>query len=251
MSLTRRELFTRAAALTPTLLAGSSMPGALSALLEEKTVRKNKVLVAGGHPGDPECGCAGTMARFADQGHEVVIVYLNRGEGFCGKSDLKDCGGIRTAEAQKACSILSARPIFLTQYDGRAVVDPARYDEFRAVIDAEKPDILFTQWPIDAHRDHRAISALALDAWLQSKKNFALYYYEVAEDTLLFSPTEYVDISGVEQRRHAASYAHASQEPEKWFPLQTEITRYRGLQSGWTQAEAFVRASPSATVTLP
>ena len=68
-----------------------------------------KIVFAGGHPGDPECGCAGTMARYADLGHEVVVLYLNRGEGYCGSSPLDRCAAIRTAEAQKACQILKAR----------------------------------------------------------------------------------------------------------------------------------------------
>ena len=37
--------------------------------------RKAKLVVVGGHPDDPESGCGGTMARFADLGHEVVALY--------------------------------------------------------------------------------------------------------------------------------------------------------------------------------
>ena len=77
-------------------------------------------------------------------------------------------------------------------------MDAAHYDAFARVLAAEKPDVVFTQWPIDSHRDHRAISLLTLDAWLKAGKSFALYYYEVAEDTAMFTPTEYVDISAVE-----------------------------------------------------
>ena len=219
--------------------------------LEEQAKRKLKLVVTGGHPGDPECGCAGTIARYSELGHDVVLLYLNRGEGYCGQRELKECGGIRTREAEKACAILKARAAFAGQYDGRAIVDATHYEEFRKQLEQEKPDLVFTQWPIDTHRDHRAISAMVLDAWLQSEKRFALYYYEVAEDTMMFTPTEYVDISGVETQRHAACYAHASQSPEKWYPLQTEIARFRGTQSGYKQAEAFVRQLPGAGSLLP
>ena len=111
--------------------------------------------------------------------------------------------------------------------------------------------MVFTQWPIDRHRDHRAVSTLTLDAWLESGKSFALYYYEVAEDTTMFSPAEYVDISSVEARRRAACYAHASQQPDKWYPQQVEITRARGVQSGFSQAEGFLRHAESRRVMLP
>ena len=199
-----------------------------------------KIIFTGGHPGDPECGCAGTIARYADLGHEVAILYLNRGEGYCGTAPLDRCAQIRTAEAQKACQILKARPIFADQIDGRAVVDQAHYETFSRLLTAEAPDVVFTQWPIDRHRDHRAVSALTLDAFFQSKRRFALYYYEVAEDTSMFTPSDYVDISAIEPRRRAACYAHISQQPGKWYPKQVEITRFRGAESGFPQAEAFL-----------
>lgn len=200
-----------------------------------------KVVVTGGHPGDPECGCAGTIARYTDLGHQVSILYLNRGEGYCGKSPLTQCGSIRTAEAEKACQILKATPAFAGQIDSQSILDNSHYERFHQLLAAQNPDIVFTQWPIDEHSDHRAISALTLNAWLKSEKKFALYYYEVAGDTLMFSPVDYVDISGVEERRHAACYAHASQSPDKWYTEQTKITRFRGSQSGHAQAEAFLR----------
>lgn len=212
-----------------------------------------KVVVTGGHPGDPECGCAGTVARYTSLGHEVVLLYMNRGEGYCKGAGPGQCGAIRTGEAQNACKILKARPIFAGQTDGRSIVDNAHYDSFRTLLDSEKPDIVFAQWTIDRHRDHRALSMLVLDAWLSGGKKAALYYYEVFEDTMMFSPTDYVDISdaGIESLRHAACYAHASQSPDKWYPGQVAMTRFRGSQSGHAQAEGFLRHWESRTAVLP
>jgi N-acetylglucosamine malate deacetylase 1 len=236
VSLTRRRLLASVAALP--LLAKPS-PAAL------------KIVIAGGHPGDPECGCAGTIVRYTELGHDVVLLYLNRGEGYCGGANLGRCAGIRTAEAQKACEILKARAVFAGQYDGRAIVDASHYDAFAGLLAAERPDVVFTQWPIDSHRDHRAISMLTLDAWLKAGKTFALYYYEVAEDTMMFSPAEFVDISSVESRRRAACYAHASQQPDHWYPKQVELTRSRGAASGFPQAEGFIRHAESKRALLP
>ncbi len=212
-----------------------------------------KIVVTGGHPGDPECGCAGTIARYTALGHDVTLLYLNRGEGFCGGADLKQCAAIRTAEANKACQILKARPLFAQQIDGRAIIDNAHYADYRRLLDAEKPDILFTQWPIDNHRDHRAVSQLTLDTWLSSGKKSALFYYEVADDTMMFSPAEFVDISQpeIESLRHAACYAHTSQQPDEWYPHQVQLTRFRGSQSNHSQAEAFLRHWESRGVELP
>jgi LmbE family N-acetylglucosaminyl deacetylase len=214
-------------------------------------VSKLKIVVTGGHPGDPECGCGGSIARFGDLGHEVTILYLNRGEGYCGGAPLSRCASIRTAEAREACRILKARAVFADQIDGEARIDAGRYEAFAKVLSAERPDVVFTQWPIDRHRDHRAISLLTLDAWWGGGKGFALYFYEVAEDTTMYTPGEYVDISDVESRRRASCYAHASQQPDKWYPKQVEITRRRGAACGRAQAEGLCRHPDSKRAALP
>jgi LmbE family N-acetylglucosaminyl deacetylase len=160
---------------------------------------------------------------------------------------------VRVPEAKRACEILKARPLFAPQCDGNAVVDPAHYEEFRKLIEAESPDVLFTHWPIDGHADHRAISMLSYDAWLRMGKKFAFYYYEVSngEDTLMFLPTHFVDITTSEPRKRAACYAHASQSPDKFYALQSEVTRFRGLESGHLHAEAYIRHAQSPDHQLP
>lgn len=215
--------------------------------------KKLKVIVAGGHPGDPEYGCGGAVARYAKEGHAVTLLYLNRGEGGIPGKTGKEAAAIRSAEAAKACQLLQAKALFADQIDGQAIVDKAHYDSFARIIAGEKPDVLFTQWPIDGHPDHRAISMLCYEAWLRMGKSFALYYYEVSdgEDTLMFSPTEYVDITSAEPTKRAACYAHASQSPDRFYALQEQVARFRGVESGVGQAEAFVRHVQSRSALLP
>ncbi len=198
---------------------------ALGATLPGEPDRKLKVVVTGGHPGDPEYGCGGTIARYSDLGHDVVLLYLNDGVP-AGKP--KD--GVRIAEAGKACEILKARPIFAGQVDADAVVNSADYEAFRKIVEAEQPDVVFTHWPIDNHADHRAMSMLVYEAWLRLARRFALYYYEVSngEDTVQFAPTHYVDITETVPRKRQACFAHASQSPQKFYALQEQITRLRG-----------------------
>ncbi len=211
---------------------------------------KSKVIVTGGHPGDPEYGCGGTIARYTDLGHEVVLLYLNRGDP---KAKSSDEDGLRVAEAAKACEILKARPAYAGQIDGHAVVDPPHYEQFRHLLEAERPQVVFTHWPIDNHADHRATSMLVYDAWVRMGKSFALYYYEVSngEDTLQFSPTHYVDITGTEPRKRQACHAHASQSPDRYYALQEMVTRMRGIESGRKQAEAYIRHIQSPDFSLP
>jgi LmbE family N-acetylglucosaminyl deacetylase len=216
------------------------------------TKPKLKVVVTGGHPGDPEYGCGGSIARYTDLGHEVVLLYLNRGE-WPENPLLEDAKSVRIAEAKKACEILKARPAYAGQLNGAAIVDSAHYKGFQRILEAEQPNLVFTHWPIDNHADHRAISLLVYEAWLRMGKKFALYYYEVSngEDTVQFTPTHYVDITGTEPRKRAACYAHASQAPDKFYALQEMVTRMRGVESGHKQAEGYIRHVQSPDFALP
>ena len=229
----------------------ASLTGAVSA--NEPAAKKWKIVVAGGHPGDPEYGCGGTISRYTDRGHDVTLLYLNRGEKGCPGRTAKVCSDLRVSEARRACQVLNAQAGFADQIDGEAMVGSAAYDNFHRVLASESPNVVFTHWPIDNHRDHRAMSNLVYDAWLRMDKSFGLYYYEVSdgEDTVMFSPTDYVDISRTETRKRAACYAHASQSPERFYSLQSQITRMRGLESGYGQAEAFIRHTQSRGSLLP
>lgn len=254
MQVTRRNLIAATGKLAGGLAVGAVTAGGETQAQsppQSQARRKLKVIVSGGHPGDPECGCGGTIARYTDLGHEVVLLYLNRGQGYCGPAESKDCGTVRTAEAEKACKILKARAAFAGQYDGRAVVDNTQYASVRKLFDTEKPDVVFVQWPVDIHRDHRALSSLVLDAWLQSDKTSTFYYYGIAEDTMMFNASEFVDITDVEVRKRAACYAHESQDPRRWYPLQEQITRAHGLESGYADAEGFIRHWQSREDRLP
>ncbi len=212
-----------------------------------------RIVVTGGHPGDPEYGCGGTIARYTDLGHAVTLLYLNRGEKSCPESSPNKGSDVRVPEARKACEILKAEAVFAGQCDGHAVVDGAHYDEFRGILAGLKPDVLFTHWPVDGHPDHRAISSLTYDAWLKTGKTSAFYFYEVSdgEDTLMFTPTDYVDISATEARKRAACYAHASQTPDRFYALQSAVSRFRGIESGYREAEAFIRHVDSKSGFLP
>jgi LmbE family N-acetylglucosaminyl deacetylase len=214
----------------------------------EDAPRKPKVVVTGGHPGDPEYGCGGTIARYADLGHSVTLLYLNDGVPSGKPKD-----GVRVAESARACEILVARPVFAGQVDGEAVVDREHCEAFRKLLASESPDAVFTHWPIDDHADHRAMSMLVYDAWLRSGRRFALYYYEVSdgEDTQQFVPTHLVDITTVEPRKRRACFAHASQSPERFYALQERVTRFRGIERGCQHAEGFIRHVRSPDFPLP
>jgi LmbE family N-acetylglucosaminyl deacetylase len=213
-----------------------------------QAAHKCKIVVTGGHPGDPEYGCGGTVARITAMGHEVVLLYMNDGAWE------KTSAAVRIAEARKACEILKARPAYANQINGHAIVDNAHYQAFQSIIETENPDAVFTHWPVDNHPDHRAIANLAYESWKQLKRRFALYYYEVSdgEDTTTFPmPTHYVDITEFADRKKAACYAHGSQSPDYYYGLQDTVATFRGLQSGVKRAEAYILQIGSAYDVFP
>ena len=238
--MTRRDVLGQTSFIGSVLLVGA--PPADEA-------RKLKVIVTGGHPGDPEYGCGGTIVRFTDMGHEVVLLYLNNGEPV-GKPGT---GAIREAEAKQACEILKARPLFAGQIDGQAIVDRVHAEEFCKILELEKPDVIFTHWPIDNHADHRAISMLVYEAWLKLGKKSALYYYEVSngEDTVQFQPTHFADITKTAETKKKACFAHASQSPDKFYTMQEQVTKFRGIEKGVRQAEGFIRHVQGPEIALP
>lgn len=201
------------------------------------------VLVTGGHPDDPESGCGGTIARLVREGHGVKILYFTKGEaGISGKSQ-EEAASIREKEAREACSLLNAEPLFFGQIDGSTFVNPDAYDRMKKLISSVNPDLVFTQWPIDTHRDHRHLSMLVYGTWLAMQRKFSLFYYEVlsGEQTQTFNPGDYSDITDFETLKRQSCYAHVSQEPDDFYSYHLKMSEFRGMECGCRHAEAFIR----------
>lgn len=202
-----------------------------------------KVLVIGAHPDDPETMCGGTMLKLKEMGAEVVSVYFTSGEaGIRGKSH-EEARAIRKVEAQNACEVMGVRSIFMTQIDGNAEVNKARYEEMKALIEAEKPDMVITHWPIDSHRDHRLCSILVYDAWRRTGYSFDLYYGEVMTglQTQNFTPTLWVDITDYHDQKVKAYYCHVSQGMDEIREWHDPMEVLRGMERHCKYAEAFVK----------
>ncbi len=210
-----------------------------------------KVVCVGGHPDDPESGCAGTLARYSEAGHRVTIVYLTRGErGIAGKSN-QEAAAIRTAECEAACRILGARAAYAGQIDGSADFTRARVDEMQELLSGESPDVVFTHWPMDTHMDHQAASLCTLRACMALKPGPQVYLFEVntGSQTFGFSPNAYVDIAGTVEKKKAALFSHKSQNGEGiWRDHHEAIASWRGREAGVKAAEAFFRVNRGRAV---
>ena len=245
---TRRQLLslTVPAALGATIAFANSSPGEDS--VSNPVQKKLKVIVVGAHPDDPETTCGGIMALYSRSGHEVISAYLTRGEaGIEGKSH-EESAKIRTSEALSACKILKARPEFIGQIDGSCEITEKHYIPLLELFKKEQPDLIFTHWPLYTHRDHRICSLLVYDAWLNLGKKSALYYAEAMTgvQTHNFMPTDYIDITAVADQKHLACFVHKSQKIEEIYAdSHGKMEVFRGMESGYPFAEAFVRHAQS------
>jgi LmbE family N-acetylglucosaminyl deacetylase len=227
---------------------GSVAVAPITAIASENTAikqadKKLNIVCVGGHPGDPEFGCGGTMAKYSDAGHKVTFLYLTKGEASDPKKTYEEMSAMRVKEAEIACKILNAIPKFAGQIDGDTVLDKTQNEKVAGLILAEKPDIVFTQWPVDGHPDHQVTGLLALTAWVRSKRAFHLYFYEVntGSETMGFTPTDYVDITSVHEKKKAAMFAHKTQDPINTYnDYFKPLEEFRGLESGVKAAEAFI-----------
>jgi LmbE family N-acetylglucosaminyl deacetylase len=238
--LTRRDFVARSfAAVSATRLGARATPRAVAPL---------RVVCVGAHPDDPESGCGGTLARYTAAGHLVKIVYLTRGErGIEGKS-LAEAARIRTTEAESACRIIGATPVFFGQVDGATEATSAHVTAMTKLLAAERPDVLLAHWPVDTHMDHQVASLLATRAWM-SLRTPRLYYFEVnsGSQTEGFAPNAYVDVTSVLEKKMTALFAHVSQDGRAvWREHHEIMSQWRGREIGVAAAEAFVHVSRGA-----
>lgn len=242
MNSSRRD-FTKAA------LAAAALTGlpawANATVTKEKG--KMKFVCVGGHPDDPESGCGGTLSKLVAAGYKVTIIYLTSGEsGIEGKSH-SEAAAIRTKEATEACKIIGAKPVFAGQIDGDTIVNNEWTKKIQQLIAGEKPSVVFTHWPLDSHKDHQSASVLTIQAWMRSGKIFELYFFEVCtgSQTMSFKPTDYVDISAVQEQKRKAVYCHVSQNPPVIYAASDcnhgIMEKFRGIEFNVPAAEAFVR----------
>ena len=245
---TRRGFLKDTSVLAAPLLATVDAPPLVAAANEGG--RQLKVICIGGHPDDPESGCGGTLARYVESGHSVTIVYLTRGERGIRDKGLDESAKIRTAECEKACQIMGARPRFFGQIDGATEITRGHVDTMTKILGEEKPDVIFTHWPVDTHMDHQVASILSIRSWMASGERPLLYFFEVdtGSQSQGFLPNTYVDVTSVLAKKKEALFAHVSQDgPGIWREHHEIIAQWRGREAGVAAAEAFVHLDRHTT----
>jgi N-acetylglucosamine malate deacetylase 1 len=216
-----------------------------------------RVLAIGAHPDDLEILCAGTLAKLAQAGAQVVVAVATDGSGGHMVIPPDELAQIRRTEAEKSAAMLDAELHWLGYTDELIFEDIATRLRFIDLIRAARPDLILTHTPDDYHPDHRVVSRLVFDSsFVAGVPNVttelpahpgiqALYYFDSLAGTN-FVPTEYVDITDTFTTKHAMLACHDSQL--KWLKdhdnidildFMTVMSRSRGLQCGVTYAEGY------------
>jgi LmbE family N-acetylglucosaminyl deacetylase len=191
------------------------------------------------HPDDPEFTCAGTVARWAKEGTDIIYVLCTSGDvGIAepGMTRIK-AAEIREEEERTAAKILGVKQvIFLGEPDG--MLQPTL--ELRKKIVREirrfQPEVIITGdptvvWASDSyinHPDHRAAATAALDATFPAAGQPNLFQELEDEGLHAYKPRKvyvttwdhaniYVNITDTIDLKVAALRAHKSQMKD-WDP---------------------------------
>jgi len=184
------------------------------------------VICIGAHPDDVEIGMGATVARMVRQGLDVVLVDLTDGE-----PTPRGTHELRMTEAAGAASALGVASRITLPLVNRELADTIEARRMVAeLIREHKPQLLFAPYPIDAHPDHIAASAIVEAARFYSKfvktdmagdphfparvyNYFAVHLRLVAKPSFVMDVTEDVDakIAALEcyQSQFAAETANA------------------------------------------
>lgn len=219
------------------------------------------ILAIGAHPDDLEILCAGTLARYAQQGHAVFMASFTSGNMGDLQIPPPELARIRKTEAEASAAILGAHLlwpgiddelVFPNEEQRRVMIDLLRQAD---------PDVIFTHGPNDYHSDHRYVSQLVFDSYFQKglphlprqnqaacRFGCAQVYYMDNLGGIGFSPAEYVDITAAMDTKRRMLECHQSQVKPMRELARTDLAelievqaRFRGLAAGCRYAEGFIR----------
>ncbi|MBX3351725.1 MAG: PIG-L family deacetylase [Phycisphaeraceae bacterium] len=222
------------------------------------------IIVVGPHPDDQEAGMGGTVAKLADQGHDILLLDMTNGE----PTPLGD-PETRAKEAEAARKILAGEKGKVR----RVCLDlPNRFVEHtieaRHAVAGEirkhQAEILFIPYFEDAHPDHVATTRICEDARFDAKLSKIglpgeriyprwVFYYYCTHLRHVASPSFCIDITGYERRKLDAIRAYETQFVKANAQVVDWIEAagvYLGSRIATKAAEGFFTREPIALESL-
>ncbi|MGH9081479.1 MAG: PIG-L deacetylase family protein [Acidimicrobiales bacterium] len=222
----------------------------------------NRAVAVVAHPDDLEYGASSAVARWTDEGKQVVYVLVTSGEAGIDGMDPAVAGPLREEEQRRSAALVGAGAVeFLGHRDG--VIEPGLTLR-RDIADAlrrHRPDIVITMnfdltWGESGgvnHSDHRATGLTVLDAcrdaanrWVFPESGEAWHGITSVYVAGSGAASHYVDVGGWLDRGVASLRAHQIYldglgrdfDPDEFL---RSMAGYAGMAAGCEYAVTFQR----------
>jgi LmbE family N-acetylglucosaminyl deacetylase len=204
-----------------------------------RQIEKKRVLVVSPHPDDEALAIGGCLALHRKMGSSITIAFV--------AMDAPTDSGRqpRKAETNESSKLLGFDYRFFEVPDGIV----SRREDYVAeklveLIRETNPDVIYSPFPGDHHRDHQAVAACTSVAVAQSGFRGEIWCYEVWSNLW---PNCGVDISGVVEDKRSAIQCYESQLDENmpYVEAVLGLNRYRGLKLQVPYAEGLFVCNPS------
>ncbi|HLA29180.1 MAG TPA: PIG-L family deacetylase [Syntrophales bacterium] len=219
----------------------------------------NPILVIAAHPDDEVLGCGGTIARLAQEGHQVHIAILGEGGtaryAQCEAAD-KTIVTMLHDHSQRVKELLCAKNLFTydlpdNRFDTIPLLEVVKIIE--GLIGSLKPEVIYTHHSGDLNIDHAITHRAVLTATRPTAGCSVkeLYSYEIPSSTEwafaqfapAFLPNVFVDISTTIDSKIKAMQIYESEarpfpHPRSPEALRTVAQRW-GSVVGLVAVEAF------------
>jgi N-acetylglucosamine malate deacetylase 1 len=201
------------------------------------------ILVLAPHMDDEVLGCGGTVAAHADAGARITLVFLTSGRYGAGPEapEQLELIAARKHEAGHAAKIIGATSSHLIDGMGnRLETDVAAAARLRAILEQERPEIVYLPFFLERHPDHRAAGDVLAAAVRGTGLDFECRAYEVWTPLV---PNRAIAIDATVERKRAAVRCYKTQLDHTDFThITLALNAYRsGLVPGGAcqYAEAF------------
>ncbi len=223
---------------------------------------KNNILIVAAHPDDEILGCGGVVAKHAAGGDSVKVLIM--AEGITSRSSIRDLESNTESllalkeSAKKANAILGVNDVEFASFpdnrmDSLDLLDVVK--KIEAVIETEKPNIIYTHYGNDVNVDHQIVYSSVITACRPQPGSIVkkILCFETVSSTewqppgvkLQFSPNWFVDIDEkFFQKKMDALQQYASEMREFPHPRSVQaveaLARWRGASVGFKKAESFM-----------
>lgn len=222
----------------------------------------NKILIFSAHSDDADFSCAGSIAKWTDEGKEIIFCIITDGsKGITHDKYIDNIIDVRQKEERAVAGVLGIKEvIFLDEVDGELENTSEVRKKLVKVIRQVKPDLVMCFDPANLkfdnfyrfHRDHRISGEAVFDAsypasgskdFFPELLNEGLEKHDIKEIWFYGSsePNIFIDISDMIDKKLEALCKHESQfeNLERLCDKAKELAEKIGKGKGMEYAEAF------------